>query len=566
MTNSLTSENETQRLSALYALNILDTPPEERFDRITRLVKDLFHVSAALITFIDTERQWFKSCQGITVTEILRTDSFCNHTIMADTTFVVPNTLLHKEFSTYPLVAQEPHIRFYAGHPITAPDGSRVGTLCILDTEPRQFSPQDKARLKDLTAWVESELNLVEINKLQNRLAELNQTLKIEVAKHQRAQRALIKQRDFLQQIIDINPHFIFAKDRQGRFVMANLAFANAYRTTVKELIGKTDADFHPNKEMTEKYTRDDMSVLETGREIDIPEEEVINVVGERLWRHTIKRPIVDEKGEIHQVLGVITDITDRKQAEEALAQARDQALEASRLKSQLLAKVSHELRTPLNAILGFAEMLEFGLYGSLSNTQQKETVSEIIDSTHYLTTLVNELLDQAQLESGKLKLNIAPFAPANLLDDVQSTMGILAQNKGLKLTTQINGNVPKSLPGDYARLQQILVNLVSNAVKFTMQGQVDVRLYCPNGNYWALQVTDTGPGIPAEAQKHIFEPFQQVDGSVTRQHRGTGLGLSIVKQLADLMGGHITLTSREGQGSTFTVSLPLQPAQEKSL
>lgn len=566
MTKKLTPENEIQRLSALYALNILDTPPEERFDRIARQAKRLFNVPVALITFIDKDRQWFKSCQGLSITEIPRAISFCNRTILADATFVVPDARLDSDFANNPLVTQEPNVRFYAGHPIIAPDGSRVGTLCIQDNEPRQFSQEDQTLLKDLTAWVESELNLVEINQLQSELVKLNQTLEIEVAKHQRAQRALIKQRDFLQQIIDINPHFIFAKDRQGRFVMANLAFANAYRTTVKELIGKTDADFHPNREMVERYTRDDMSVLKTGKEIDIPEEEVINVVGKKLWRHTIKRPIIDENGEIHQVLGVITDITDRKRAEEALAYARDQALEASRLKSQLLAKVSHELRTPLNAVLGFAEMLEFGLYGPLSD-QQKKTVSEIIESTNYLTTLVNELLDQAQLDAGKLKLNVTEFAPANLLQDVQSTVGVLAKNKGLTLTTQITGNVPKTLRGDYARLQQILFNLVSNAVKFTLHGAVHIQLYCPSSNYWALQVTDTGPGIPAEAQAHIFEPFQQVDGSITRQHRGTGLGLSIVKQLTDLMKGHITLSSQEGRGSTFTVSLPIeQPIQEKSL
>jgi signal transduction histidine kinase len=262
-------------------------------------------------------------------------------------------------------------------------------------------------------------------------------------------------------------------------------------------------------------------------------------------------------------IYGLVSDITERKQAEAALALARDQALASSRLKTELLAKVSHELRTPLSAILGFAEMLELNLDGPHADKQKRMT-AEIIDSTHYLTNMVNELLDQAQLEAGRLELNIHPFAPAELIDDTLARMSILAQAKGLSLTADIAANVPATLSGDTVRLQQILVNLVSNAIKFTPAGAVQVRLYCPDARHWTLQVADTGAGIPVEAQAYIFEPFRQVDGSMTRKHAGTGLGLSIVKQLTSLMGGEITLESAVGQGSIFTIVLPVQPIQEK--
>jgi signal transduction histidine kinase len=190
---------------------------------------------------------------------------------------------------------------------------------------------------------------------------------------------------------------------------------------------------------------------------------------------------------------------------------------------------------------------------------------TKIIDSTQYLTTLVNELLDQAQLEAGRLKLNVHPFAPANLIDDTLAKLTVLARIKGLSLTSDIAADVPATLFGDAARLQQILVNLVSNAIKFTQKGSIRIRLYCHDVDYWALQVSDTGAGIPTEAQTYIFEPFRQVDGSMTRAHAGTGLGLSIVKQLTTLMGGEITLESEIGRGSIFTVYLPLQPIQEKT-
>lgn len=247
------------------------------------------------------------------------------------------------------------------------------------------------------------------------------------------------------------------------------------------------------------------------------------------------------------------------------LAAARDQALAASHLKTELLAKVSHELRTPLNAILGFAEMLDFGVYGPISD-RQRQVVSEIADSTHYLTGLVNELLDQAQLDAGKLKLTITAFEPASLAEEVLSKMRPLAQAKSLALQVEVTPGFPAHLSGDRVRVQQILVNLVSNAIKFTRQGRVQVHLYQPDATHWALQVTDTGIGIPTEAQSFIFEPFRQVDGSLTREQPGTGLGLSIVKHLATLMEGEVSLESKVGYGSTFTVVLPLAPVGAKTV
>ena len=252
-------------------------------------------------------------------------------------------------------------------------------------------------------------------------------------------------------------------------------------------------------------------------------------------------------------------EIVERKQAQEALAITRDQALEASRFKSQLLAKVSHELRTPLGIILGFAEMLEEGVYGDISERQQR-AIAQILESSQYLTTLVGELLDQAQLESGRLQLKISAFDPTEIVVRVETSMRILAQNKGIELTTQIDPNLPTTLSGDPDRIQQIMVNLVSNAIKFTEQGRVEMQLHLSNDTYWKLRILDTGPGIPPEIQATVFEPFQQVDGSITRKHRGYGLGLSIVKQLTELMGGQIRLDSEIGKGSTFTVELPLEP------
>ena len=192
--------------------------------------------------------------------------------------------------------------------------------------------------------------------------------------------------------------------------------------------------------------------------------------------------------------------------------------------------------------------------------------LSKLLEVLKEQLSLVNELLNQAQLEAGRLKLNITTLVPTDIIEGLLSKLGIQAQAKKVTLTTEIADNMPPTLSGDPDRLQQIMLNLAGNAIKFSNQGEVRVRLFCPNNTHWAMQVCDNGPGIPVEAQSRIFEPFSQVDGSITRKFDGAGLGLSIVKQLTELMGGQITLESEVGQGSTFTVTLPLTPIYEETI
>ena len=172
---------------------------------------------------------------------------------------------------------------------------------------------------------------------------------------------------------------------------------------------------------------------------------------------------------------------------------------------------------------------------------------------------MVNNLLDRAQIEQGKFSIKLSPFAPADLISTTQSALNILAKTKGLELKSEITPDVPAQLTGDVLRLQQILFNLTSNAIKFTETGSVKARIFMQDSSHWGLQVIDTGIGIPADVQENVFKTFWQVDSSATRKYRGSGLGLSIVKQLADLMGGVVTLTSQPGKGSTFTIIFPME-------
>jgi signal transduction histidine kinase len=258
--------------------------------------------------------------------------------------------------------------------------------------------------------------------------------------------------------------------------------------------------------------------------------------------------------------------MTELKRAEQALARARDEILEASRLKSELLVNVSHDLVTPLNAIFGYADMLLSEVYGPLSE-EQVRTVQRIMANARQLSSLINDLLAQAQVEASRLELKPNLFSPANLVKDVITSVGVQARAKGLALTSQLADDVPASLLGDPQRLRQILLSLVSNAIKFTAEGMVNICVFRPDASHWALQVSDTGCGIPDRVHSRIFDLFWQLDGSPTREHDGIGLGLALVKELVGLMAGRIELESKVGQGSTFTVILPLTiPQQEEEL
>ena len=230
---------------------------------------------------------------------------------------------------------------------------------------------------------------------------------------------------------------------------------------------------------------------------------------------------------------------------------------EVERLKSTFVAIVSHELRTPLNAILGYAEMFKEAVYGPM-NDRQVNRAERIMKNTQRLLGLINDLLDQAQMEAGKLTIQMTPVKPAELLESLHGLMDKTASDNGLRLTSEIDDSLPEALSGDAARLQQILVNLVNNAVKFTDQGSVHVKLFYPSQHKWGIEVADTGQGIPEAEVPYIFETFRQVEGTAPRVHGGFGLGLSIVKQLVNLMNGEIKVHSMPGEGTAFVITLPM--------
>jgi len=267
--------------------------------------------------------------------------------------------------------------------------------------------------------------------------------------------------------------------------------------------------------------------------------------------------PLRDGAGETAHVIAIKQNITERKETEEVLKLANAEVLEASLLKTQLLANVSHELRTPLSAVVGFAEMLNAGVYGSV-NLQQSKVLDDILDSSNQLLLLVNNLIDRTQIEEGKITLKQTRFQISDLVEAAETSVSVLADQKELRLEYEVDLNLPHTLIGDIYWLRQIVINLMVNAVKFTGQGFVRFRLWKRGADTWTIEVTDTGIGIPPDAADKIFEPFHQIDSSETRAQAGSGLGLSIVRELVYMMGGTIRFESDKGVGSCFIVCLPL--------
>lgn len=414
-----------------------------------------------------------------------------------------------------------------------------------------------------------------ELTLINERLKAMNADLDLLVSKQKQAEEKLRMSEAKYRELVENANSIILRMNRRGEITYMNEFGQKFFGYAEDEILGRyVVGTIVPEMESTGR----DLSLLMEGIrrepaafERNINENMLRN--GDRVWVGWTNKAILNEQGELLEIMSIGSDITERKRAVEALQQAHDELeqrvrertaelvsanerlRELDRLKSQFLATMSHELRTPLNSIIGFTGILRQGFAGPV-NDEQKKQLDMAYTSAKHLLSLINDLLDLSRIEAGKVELEHEGFNFADVVTEVVNGLRPMASQKGISLLAELRGP-GINMTGDRKRCYQVLLNLANNAVKFTEQGEIRIDAGTEDGKL-KVYVADTGIGIKPENLPMLFEAFRQVDGSAKRVYEGTGLGLYLCRTLLTLMGGEIEVESEFGRGSRFTFTVPL--------
>ncbi len=365
----------------------------------------------------------------------------------------------------------------------------------------------------------------------------------------------LRQQQSYLHALIDNFPFRVWLKDTAGRYLAANRSNLAPGVDDVADRLGSTDHDLRP-REIADRYRGQDELVMRERRPTTL--EVVRHGEAGTRWFEAYKAPVMGGDGAVIGTVGYVRDITAQKTVEAARETALLEAQRLARVRSEFLANMSHEIRTPLSAMLGLAEV---GLRDD-SGRRSADVFARILESGQLLLRVINDILDFSKIEAGKLNVERVPFDPCEAIDRAVDYVAAQARAKGLAFEVDESPDLPAACLGDALRVSQVLVNLLSNAVKFTPNGKVSVSA-SREGQWLRFDVVDSGIGMQPEQLGRLFRPFEQADTSTTRRYGGTGLGLAISHRLVELMGGELTVHSRPGEGSCFTLRLPLTGAIE---
>lgn len=537
-------KNEAQRLRVLRQYNILDTLPEQAFDDLTTLASYICGTPIALLSFIEEDRQWFKSKIGFEQNETSRETSFCSHALLQpEELLVVPDTLQDSRFFDHPAVTGATPIRFYAGAPLVAPTGEALGTLCVVDTTPHELLPAQQEALRALARQTMAQLEL------RRQARELAGEMAVKV----QTEAALRESEGRFQSFMDHSPLIAFLKDEQGRYVYVNQPFLRRFNFKAEEVIGCDDAALWPHA--APKVREWDMLALAEDQ-IVTNVESWLNPDGDYDYWRVYKFPLRQGGGKRRLIAGLSLDITESQRSQVQLEEYHHKLEEALRLKDEFVSVVSHELRTPLTSIYGSLGLVMGGVTGELSDRTRQVVEIAQRNSTRLLA-LINDLLDLQKIENGQLQFHLEPLdLVAHVRQSLESNAAYAAQLNVAFVLTQTPDELP--LQSDASRLNQVLANLLSNAAKFSPENatvKVTIRKSGPSAR---VEVHNQGEGIPVEFQHRIFQKFAQADTATTRPRGGTGLGLSICKAIIEQLGGTIGFATSPKKGTTFFFELPL--------
>jgi two-component system cell cycle sensor histidine kinase/response regulator CckA len=512
--------DEQRRLESLWRYAVLDTPPEEAFDVITRLAARLFHAPISLVSLVDQARQWFKSRYGLTINHTSREIAFCAFAIHSDDVMVIPDTRADSRFAANPLVTGAPGIRFYAGAPLITPDGYRVGTLDVMDTAPRAGLTADQ------TALLATLARLVVIE-LEWRLA---------LIQARQTEQQLRASEEAFRRLLDNVPAGIYRTTPGGKILIANRALVEMLGFPSREEFLAADVRrLYADPQMREEYTQR----LETEGELRNVELLLRRRDGRLIRVLENARVVKDTHGNVLYYEGILTDVTETRNLEEQLRQA--QKMEAV---GQLAGAVAHDFNNLLTVIQGHCGLLLGRLSLGDPLRQEIEGIRAAADRGAALTRHLLAFSRRQVLRPTLLNLN------AVLAEMSEILRRLIGEHIRLELETD-----PRLAPvrADRSQIEQVLLNLATNARDAMPRGgRLTFRTRMAElGRTVLLEASDTGPGIDPAIQARIFEPF------FTTKPKGTGLGLSTVYGIVKQSGGDITVESAPGAGATFRIRLP---------
>ncbi len=525
---------ETQRLSVLRSLGILETAREERFDRIVKETQQALNVPIVVITLVEEEHCWFKSEIGIGADRMAREHSICTLCVADQKLLVIENATTDERINQLPMVQAEPGIMFYAGHPLEI-QGSIMGTLCILDWKARKLTKQETDTLGILARWVCAELE-------RDQFLQLSRQLEESQARY--------------SAVFHGSPHSVALFTTDGQFLEGNPAAKRIWGPRPDQ--SDENSTFVGGEAMGHSFRQ-----AALGIPTEVEPFSTILVDGTQVSLQARVQPLrlTDSNDGIIVTLEDVSDSVLAARRQESLlrevTEEKNATLQAHDRLRQFAATLAHELRNPISGLLGYAELLS----ESPANLDS-QMIASIHSCSSTLAHLVDDVLDMERLGQQRLSLAIETFHLGSLVDSVVALYQSQCSSKGIRLSSQI-GQACGHVKGDETRVRQVLSNLVSNAVKYTPEGG-SISIAChPDDPGYRIEVRDTGIGMTQEAILHMFEPFFQVVGVARDSKHGVGLGLSICQSLIELMDGQIGAESAVGIGSTFWVSLPLPSCQD---
>ena len=515
-------------------------PAAAAYERVLVLMADAFAAPEAVLVLIEdglsTVRCQLGQLPAAELLDLLRRD----RSTRQGGALLLEDARRDPRLADHPIVARPGGVRFLAVAPLIDPDGALRGTLAAFAPAPRRSRP---VQLKTLATFAEMLVDQLEIQ--------------AEGQRHRQVEALIATSRDRYRSVIDSLTEVIFQIGMDGRWRFLNRAYTTLTGEDFREALGRRAL----HRVMPEDRRRL-LELLDPLREGTAPtanhEFRYCTSDGSVRWFGMVAFVAQDEVEGLPVITGTLIDITERRETEAALKAAREEAERANRARAEFLATVSHEIRTPINGVIGLTGLL---LDTNLTPEQWRYANTLRVSAEHLLQ-VINDILDYSKIDAGKLEFEHMRVGLRELVDSVLAITAPRAGAKGVEIEAVLPRDLPGNLVGDPGRLRQILLNLVSNAVKFTETGRVTIALAVADLELGraALTVTvsDTGIGIPPEALKTLFTEFGQVDSSVSRRFGGTGLGLAICKRLLDGMNGWIEVESTVGIGSRFRFTVPL--------